>query len=281
MDPQETARSLREELGLSLRYALDPSPTERTRLPILQLGPDAALVEYAAHARRARHGRLKTWLHRSLRGFLSDFDINGWLGTYPMHVLSRAQFAELLGDGARGRLLDIGSGRGDVTSELASHFQHVTCTETSPPMARRLRRAGYRVLEGDFATFPPSDERYDVVSLLNVLDRCDRPLSLLGAAREALTPGGRLLLALVLPYQPFVYDGGRSRAPRERLPIASDRFESALLELVDYALLPLGLEVESVARVPYLSGGDAQRPLYELDDALVVCRAAYSVPVLG
>ncbi len=280
-DPRAFAAELRKLHGLSLRYDLELPRLDALSAPVVELGPDEAFVRYVEHARRARHGVFKTWLHRSLRGFLSDFDINGWLGTYPMHVLSTPQFEALLGPQRRSTLLDIGAGRGDVTSQLAALFDSVTVTETSRPMARRLARAGYRVLEGDFARFAPASERYDVISLLNVLDRCDQPLSLLGAAREALAPGGRLLIALVLPYRPFVYDGGHSRPPTERLPIASERFEGALVEFVDYALRPLGLDIESVSRVPYLSGGDRQRALYELDNLIVVCKAGYEVPVLG
>ena len=43
--------------------------------------------------------------------------------------------------------------------------------------------------------------RFDVVSCLNVLDRCDRPVSLLRDLKNLLQPGtGRVLLALVIPY---------------------------------------------------------------------------------
>eukprot|EP01051_Picozoa_sp_SAG22_P022487 SAG22_NODE_5403_length_1021_cov_1.079176_1_plen_116_part_00 len=79
-----------------------------------------------------------------------------------------------------------------------------------------------------------------MVSCLNVLDRCDRPVSLLRDLRGLLAPGGRVLLALVIPYYPYVQtkqlrgiDGGR---PAEQLPrLANPRattFEFAISQLV-------------------------------------------------
>lgn len=269
------------ELGLSLRYDCDLSrlaPSVRDRF--VQLGPDQSLADYFQRARRQRHGRLVTWLHRSLRGIFSDFDINGLLGTYPMHVLGREQWAHLLPD-AKGRLLDVGAGNGDVTDALAPLFDEATVAETSRPMARRLRRRGYRCHNLDLAVHPIPDGPFDAIALLNVLDRCDRPLSLLGNLRSALRSDGRLIVALVLPYRPVVYDGGLAREPTERLPIFETTWEEATHQLVEHVLAPLGFEVESCSRVPYLSGGDAYRALYELDDVVLVCRARGDVLLVG
>jgi SAM-dependent methyltransferase len=174
----------------------------------------------------------------------------------------------------------VGAGRGDATSELAPLFSQVTVTETSKPMARRLRKLGFECIEGDICDRSDLVRQFDVVSLLNVLDRCDRPMSLLAKARQALKPGGLMLIALVLPYKPFVYDRGQPRAPMERLAITSHRFEIAAAEFVTMCLLPLGIEVLTVSRCPYLSGGDAQAPLYELDDLVLVCRPRGEVAFL-
>lgn len=50
--------------------------------------------------------------------------------------------------------------------------------------------------------------QYDVISCLNLLDRCDNPLNILAMIRSALRPdSGRLVLALVLPFNPYVEFG--------------------------------------------------------------------------
>jgi hypothetical protein len=61
----------------------------------------------------------------------------------------------------------------------------------------------------------------------------------------------------------------------------SPGFEASACEFVLHALLALGLEVVAVSRAPYLSGGDSTRPLYELDDLLLVCRAAFEPVLIG
>lgn len=279
MTPTE-ARKFAESHGLRLRYDADLPKLNALNAPFTQLALDEAAARYIADSEAQRHGTLMTWLHRAMRGFFSDFDINGYLGTYPMHVLSTAQWQTLLGP-VGGRHLDIGAGRGDATAQLGRLFEQTVVTETSRAMARRLRKAGYRCIEGDLALHGDSNEAYDAVSLLNVLDRCDRPLSLLGTARTLVRPGGLLVIALVLPYHPFVYDAGAARPPTERLPISSEQWELAAVEFVSMCLLPLGLEIVTLSRAPYLSGGDARAPLYELDDLLVVCRAVRDVPLIG
>lgn len=47
-------------------------------------------------------------------------------------------------------------------------------------------------------------ENVHLISCLNVLDRCADPKSLLADMHAALHPKGRVLLALVLPYNHFV-----------------------------------------------------------------------------
>jgi SAM-dependent methyltransferase len=227
-----------------------------------------------------RHGRFVAALHSMLRGMASDFDVNGLLGTYPMFLGGRRLFEELLAPGPGARLLDVGAGNGDVTAELAPLFAEIDTTETSWAMARRLRQRGYRCERRDLAADPPAAGSFAVVSCLNVLDRSARPRSLLGHARDLLAPEGRLVIATPLPYSPFVYEGGRTVPPLEKLAIGAERWEDALAELCTRELEPLGLAVEAFTRCPYLSGGDPHRSLYVLDDAIVVCRRE-TVPSSG
>ena len=150
------------------------------------------------------HGRLCSWARTFLKYFVTDTSALGILGAYPMFVLSTPQCRELLRlgpDEARHDLLDVGAGEGSVTACLAPLFQEVITTEVSAPMLWRLRRRGYEA-HGTERPGSLAPRTFDVVSLLNVLDRCDHPISLLRECRELLAPGhGRLLLAVVIPYR--------------------------------------------------------------------------------
>jgi SAM-dependent methyltransferase len=219
-----------------------------------------------------RPGRAKTVLHRVLRSWMSDFDANGLLDMYPMHLLGTSQWREMLGGSAGARHLDVGAGSGDITRTIAPLAIETVTTEVSKMMARNLRRAGFRCLESDLAREKVPDPPYELITCLNVLDRCERPRSLLANLAEALAPGGRLVIATPLPFDAFFYDGATSRTPIERLELPRAGWETSVARLVTAVLSPLGLEVEAISRAPYLCRGDAERPLYVLDDALFVCR---------
>ena len=178
---------------------------------------------------------------------------------------------------------------GNVTQNLSTLFRRVVTTEVSLPMCKRLRNRGWECIQTDLPSRKNiNHETFDVVSLLNVLDRCDRPRTLLQRIRELLKPQGRLLLAVVLPFCPFVESGVRKLQPRELLPlrgglcpcsqppIASKRypsFETCVSHMIQDVLVPAGYDVESVSRVPYLcKGGRYSAPYYVLQDAIFVLK---------
>jgi SAM-dependent methyltransferase len=263
----------RPSVAATLRYdcAVEELPA-RLRECFVELGPDEQLHAFLARAQTLRHGRIATLAQRLLCELLSDFDANALLNTYPLYLLSRAQWETVLGGHQGGRLLDVGAGAGEVTAELAPLFAEVTTTETSRGMAWRLRRRGFKCWRIDLGSALAPDAPYDAVSCLNVLDRCDRPLSLLRRLRLALASNGKLILSLPLPYAPICYRGPSVGNPSERLPCDQQRWEQAVVCLALSVLEPAGLVVERLTRVPYLSVGDMRRNLYILDSALWVCR---------
>jgi SAM-dependent methyltransferase len=256
------------------RARLGPALSSR----FVEIERDAELLEAVARLSARRHGTLKTIAQRALCLYLSDFDANAWLGMYPMHLLCTSHWRKLLGDGARGRLLDVGAGSGDVTASLAPLFRDVVTAEVSRGMIRRLRQRGFAVHAADIAESGPPGGDFDVVACLNVLDRCPKPRSLLGAAVRALAPGGRLVIALALPYRPFFYVGPDTPEPREALECGGDTFEEQVSAFVESEIVPLGVDLDRLARAPYLSAGDKDRELYELDDVLLVCRKPERAP---
>jgi SAM-dependent methyltransferase len=259
--------------GLDLRYAADSRVLPRElseRFVRVELGDEGR--DYVARALSSRAGRTKTALHRMLRVWMSDFDVNGLLDMYPMHLLGTSQWRDLLGAEAGVRHLDVGAGSGDITRTIAPLVRETVTTETSKVMARNLRKSGFRCHETDVAESGVPEPRYDLVTCLNVIDRCSRPRTLLSQLTSALEPGGRLVLATPFPFDPFVYDGAASLDPVERLDVPKEGWERSVSALVENVIAPLGLEVETVSRVPYLCRGDASQPLYVLDDALLVLR---------
>ncbi|KAF4517674.1 hypothetical protein B566_EDAN004968 [Ephemera danica] len=97
------------------------------------------------------------------------------------------------------------------------------------------------------------DAPYDLISCLNVLDRCSRPVSLLHDIREALRPRS----------------GQPDHRPEEYLPISGEGFEAQVSSAFE-VFSDAGFEVERWTRVPYLCEGDLGQSFYWLDDAVFV-----------
>ncbi|XP_067130666.1 protein-L-histidine N-pros-methyltransferase isoform X2 [Centruroides vittatus] len=138
--------------------------------------------------------------------FMTQTSINGFLGRGSTFVFSQSQFLQLLGvasDWHSEALLDLGAGDGSVTQVMASLFDTVHVTEISSVMQRILTKKGYRIL--DVNKWAEESKKYDVVSCLNLLDRCDKPITLLNQIKSKLKPTtGRLIIALVLPLSQYV-----------------------------------------------------------------------------
>ncbi|KAJ8896962.1 hypothetical protein PR048_002308 [Dryococelus australis] len=112
--------------------------------------------------------------------------------------------------------------------------------------------------------------QFDVITCLNLLDRCDRPLSLLRDLRAALAPGGKAIVALVLPFNPYVETGVVDHRPTELLPIRGEYFEEQVMSFISDVLEKNGFHVERWSRVPYLCEGDLNQAFYWLDDAVFI-----------
>ncbi|KAJ8283946.1 hypothetical protein COCON_G00027960 [Conger conger] len=208
-----------------------------------------------------------------LSPIVSRTSINGFLGRGAMFVFSGDQFRQLLqisSDWQGDRLLDLGAGDGGVTAVMDKHFKEVYATEVSTPMRWHLQKKNYTLLEVDGWQNPGF---YDVISCLNLLDRCDEPLTLLADIRRSLVPGtGRLLLAVVLPFQPSVEVGRKWQWPKEYLKVKGKTWEKQVTHMSKRALQKAGFEVEAVTRLPYLCEGDMYHDYYVLDDAVFVLK---------
>ena len=113
-----------------------------------------------------------------------------------------------------------------------------------------------------------------------MLDRVDNSRAFLGSLVSLLKPGGRLVVALPLPYCAKLWtEGGQSDsrtawAAANALPESPGENWEESACLVAAALGEAGLVVERVVRAPYLCQGwedKNEETLYCLDDAVFVC----------
>ena len=189
------------------------------------------------------------------------------------------------------RLLDIGAGRGHVTSLLAAALhittaRDVVAVEQSLVLRRELAERGFRTAERLSDPGVREAAPFGVVGLLNVLDRVDDPLGLLQATAGQLpASGGLLLVASVLPFNGFVrtaYDV--RRAPQRPLVLrptsthrsvdgGSTQFERGAAAFAGTICDVSNASLLAWTRLPYLQSADVSSSYYSLDHALFVFQA--------
>lgn len=79
-----------------------------------------------------------------------------------------------------------------------------------------------------------------------------------------------MLIALVLPYKPFVENTFLQSKPAEELPISAASWEEGVSLLWSEVLRPLGYAPLAVSRLPYLCEGDMNSEYFALDDVVLV-----------
>lgn len=103
-----------------------------------------------------------------------------------------AEVLHLLAPRPGERILDLGCGDGALTQRLAEAGAEVTGLEPDPDMAAAARARGLRVVEAD-AHEPFGEAAFDAVFSNAALHWMRDPPRVLGHARRALRPGGRLV----------------------------------------------------------------------------------------
>ena len=264
----------------------------------VQLNRDAETLEYLETYCSGKESFLQSTMAHVANYFLSRTDSNALVGRGQMFVLSTAQIERLLSHGKPGnkggptavlpggkpfqRLLDIGAGDGTVTKHFSPLVKHITVTEVSTHMIKRLEGLPFVDRACNTASLDPfptgnESDHFDLIGLLNVLDRCHEPSTLLYEIRNRLVPStGRLVLAVVLPFCPFVEDGTKQQTPSQDLNMNGGRckegasFEESVNVLINNVLIPHGFIVHSWSRLPYICAGDERQQYYVLSDAVFV-----------
>jgi len=218
--------------------------------------------------------------HSVARSFLNLFmtstSINGLLGRGSMFVFSRNQFTTLYEEvdsrtsKENSCLLDLGAGDGRVTEVMAPFFKTTYVTEVSPVMRKILSKKGYKLLDvssWDSDSFPS----FDLISCLNLLDRCDRPLDILQSMTKKVKPDGRIIIALVFPLSQYV-ESTPDHRPVQVLNVSGETFEEQLISLENNVLIPAGIEIIKWTRLPYICEGDLDLSFYWLHDVVLVLK---------
>lgn len=206
------------------------------------------------------------------QGLLYHYDVGAIMGFPRLHLLDRDSWSTLLPDLPRdATALDIGAGSGHMLRGFQPLFHQVVATELSIALVWRLRQQGAHAFQTELVDREALGGwwDFDVVFLLNVIDRCKDPVALLRQAAMATRPGGTLVVAVPLPWEQLDARSGAGRANQASLVVEGDTWEAAAQHLLQQ-LVDQGLRPRRLVRAPYWCSGSERKPVQALDGAIVL-----------
>ena len=112
-----------------------------------------------------------------------------------------AALTRVLGKGSLGSLLDIGTGTGRMAEILAERAERIVALDKSLAMLKVARAKlqhlpadRVELVQGDFASLPFEDGRFDTVLFHQVLHFAHSPAAVVAEAARVLRPGGRIAI---------------------------------------------------------------------------------------
>ena len=148
--------------------------------------------------------------------------------------------------------------------------------------------------------------KFDVISCLNLLDRCEKPITTLRKIKNALSKNGLLVVALVLPFKPYV-EYNKSNRPEEQLfefydyekrktvcipetqvdklngvdddficgtkTVTMSRVASQIEYLIENVFSPIGFELQRFSKLPYLCEGNLYQSYFYMFDYVFVFKS--------
>ena len=274
----------RENGLLRLRYAYDV-----TRLrALLDMAVDSGAIcrplrlddevskWVTAHVTKPAAGtQLAVWRALKRRLYHYDAGVVAFYGFPRNYMLSRPQWEELLRDRPRAAnavALDVGAGDGSLSLPMRHLFANITATELTIPLVLRLRASGlHAVVAEELQAEHLGCSQFDVIFILNVLDRCKDPFLMLEQAHSLLSPDGWLVVSVVLPASQSDAASTMGGAQR-RWNVTGSDFETGAASLVRDVLMPAGFTPMRIVRVPYFCAGDRYSPVAALDASIIVLR---------
>eukprot|EP01063_Lacrimia_lanifica_P017912 TRINITY_DN24895_c0_g1_i1.p1 TRINITY_DN24895_c0_g1~~TRINITY_DN24895_c0_g1_i1.p1 ORF type:complete len:460 (+),score=177.37 TRINITY_DN24895_c0_g1_i1:66-1382(+) len=240
--------------------------------------------EVRAHIRRCVYSPVAKWRYW-LYSRLVDlgtyrYSAASMLSISHLYLFSTEQVKDLMSDRADPveSVLDIGAGSGDITAVFQDVLKDAsfTATEVAQPLKRDLEKKGVAAFVIDRPQpqwMGGREEGFDLVLLLNVLDRCASLTRLLDDAVARTNPGGRLIVSLPLPMRQAQHRLGAAQEllwpPPFNKPCA---WEHAAAWFANLILDRYGgvLKLTRLVRAPYISNGPASAPISVLDAGVFV-----------
>lgn len=260
----------------------------------IQLEPDQDTVEfiesllYIYHKWYGIYSGLQSSIRTVFSLYLHHTDVLATLDCGKMFILSSTQIDKLLKSSYNdnitksttwGDLLDIGTGDGKNLQRWKKLFNTISCTEVNKKMIKKLQIfKDTNIYETD--NLKIITDKFDIITLCNVIDRCNKPQTLLNDITNYLkNKDSRIIITAPLPLRQSVETINGWKEPDESLQLSDNYFnrdwEYLLCELITMLQTKFPYKVCCVSRVPYISQGDFVNPYYTQDAAVLVLAPLY------
>ena len=249
-------------------YKFDYSNVELSG-EFIQLNPDTETKLFLEHCKTLQSKFFaylgQCLVYANLRSIFTLTSLHAMMDRGHMMVLSESQFSTLFRHRKFKRVIDLGAGDGKVSEKLANAlslpFSELKVTDTQSQIRKRLKQRGFSIQDTDNWHV---GQKFDLISMMNLLDRCEKPKTMLRQAHASLDTDGRLLVASVVPFRQSV-EWRRNRIADEYFSTNRSTSWEAQCEQVAKELVEVeGFQLEYYSKVPYLSEGDVKKPFYVL-----------------
>lgn len=180
---------------------------------VVELGPDIFVTKFLRGCQELESQIFKfmaeTMVYSFMTPIITRTGVHALLDRGKMFVLSPLQTKMLLPERPFEDIIDLGAGDGAVSERLAlaldkSHNK-VSVTEVNRQMIYRLSKRGFTIADAETWYL---NKNFDLISMLNLLDRCESPISMLDQSRSTMRDeNSRLLIASVFPFRRLLNGG--------------------------------------------------------------------------
>jgi len=211
---------------------------------------------------RPNNSEISQAAKQGIHGGLNSFDVTG--GFEPAKIAIYLKILEDLFNGDLGNKkswLDVGCGHGEFMIAVQKYGSDEVIVRGTEPNVRKQESARERGLNVNYFEIESHEDKYDIISMLNVYSHLPDPITFINSLKRILKPQGELILETGDTAGLSAKDHYRPFYLPDHLSFASESIVLGILKRLDFDIL-------SIRKYPYM-GFNLNRIVKELIKAIL------------